>query len=858
MFWRKRRSWSDFAEEVQSHLAHEIDELQDTGTARPNANRAAHLSFGNSTSTQEAFFEQRRWRWWDQLSRDFRHALRLFWRRPGFSAVVVLTLALGIGANTAIFSVINAVLLRPLPYRAPDRLAMLWSADPAHGLQEGQVSLLNFADWKSRSRSFEDLTIFNGQTFLLGNNDGPPERMRSARVPANFFPLLGVAPILGRVFNADEEKRGEPVVVLSYGMWQRRFGGSPNVLGSDLMMDARRSRIIGVMPMSFQFPFADTQVWEPITAHRYWAARDRTGPRSFSVWRAMGRVRTGVSWNAVQLEMSGIGKQLAAEYPESRNLPDIRVVPLHTQTTGHVQLSLSVLFGSVFLMLLIACINAANLLLARGSSREREFSVRRALGAGRGTLAAQLLVESLVLALSGGLLGLALAASALRALIAFGPREIPRLAEAHIDTPVLLFTLALSVFAAIVSGLWPAMRNGSTLARSRQWTTVANRSTRNILVAGEFAIALVLLAGAGLMVRSFVRLQGVDPGFRPENLLLMRIDLHVGRTETQQVAYFREAIHRAEALPGVRSAGAISTLLWSDPEDAVEIQGRRPQQPGPCLDSVAGAYFETAGIALKQGRFFSDQDRRESPPVAIVNETMARSYWPGDDAIGKRFRFPGRWNNTWITVVGVTGDMHRQGLDRQVAPQVFLPHAQATDDMLEVIVRTAGDPGALAATVQSKIQSMDESVAKFQVTTVEQQLGEQMVERRFQTSLIGLFGFVALVLSAVGIYGVMHYFVAQRTNEIGVRMALGARYGNVLSLVLRQGLRVASIGITVGILGALAFTRLLSGLLFGVEPTDPLTFAAAPAVLLVVAMLACWIPARRAASIDPVRALRQE
>src|ERR1039457_2840641 len=858
MFWRKKRPWSDFAEEVQSHLAHEADQLQEAGVAPVNAGTTARRAFGNATSIQEEVYRRSRFWIWDQLSRDFRHAMRLFWRRPGFSAVVVLTLALGIGANTAIFSVINAVLLRPLPYFAPERLAMLWSEDSAHGLKEGHVSLLNFADWKSRSRTFEDMTVFIGQTFLLGNNDGPPERMRSARVPANFFPLLGVEPTIGRVFTEDEERRREAVAVLSYGLWQRRFGGSPNVLGSDIVKDGRKSRIVVVMPASFHFPFPHTEVWEPITTHPYWAARDRTNPRSASDWYVLGRIRAGVTWQAVQSEMSGIAHQLEAEYPENRTRTEISVVPLPTQTTGRVRLSLAVLFGSVFLMLLIACINVANLLLARGSAREREFSVRRALGAGRGRLAAQLLTESLVLSAAGGALGLALAAAALKALIAFAPPGIPRLAEARIDPQVLLFTLAVSLFSAIVSGLWPAMRNGTALARSRQWTTVANRGVRNMLVIGEFSIALVVLAGAGLMLRSFLLLQTVDPGFDPEKLLIMRIDLHVGRTAAQEVAYFRDAIERVRTIPGVLSAAAISGFLWSDPEDRVQIEGRAPQQPGPCDDLIAGPFFETAGIPLEKGRFFSDQDGPNAPAVAIINETMAKTYWPGEDAIGKRFRFPRGESSPWTTVVGVTGDMHRQGLERQVVPQVFRPDAQQSEDMLEVIVRTSVDPGAIAATVESEIQSLDKSVAKFRGTTVEQQLGQQTAERRFQTSLIGLFSLVALLLSAIGIYGLMHFFVVQRTNEIGVRMALGARYGNVLGLVLRQGMLLAGVGVLAGILGALALTHLLSTLLFGVPPTDPVTFATAPAILLGVAVLACWIPARRAAGIDPVRALRQD
>ena len=858
MFWPKKRRLDDFAEEIQSHLEHEADQVQESGQTREDAEIEARRAFGNVTLAHEEFYRSGRWLTWDRFSRDLRLALRLLWRRPGFSAVVVMTLALGIGANTAIFSVMNAVLLRPLPYREPDRLAMLWSGDPAHGLYEGRVSLLNFADWKSRSRAFEGMTIFAGQTFLLGGSDGPPERMRSARVAEDFFSLLGVDPVLGRTFSVDEEQRGEPVVILSYGLWQREFGGTKQVLGSDLIMDGRKSRIVGVMPASFRYPFKDTQVWEPMTAHPYWATRDRASPRSFSIWYVLARLRPGTGWEQAQSEMTVIGHQLETEHPENRDLPEIQVVPLSTQTVGRVRLSLFVLFGSVFLMLLIACTNVANLLLARGSAREREFSIRRALGAGRTVLAAQLLTESLVLSLTGGCLGLGLAAASLRALVAFGPRDFPRLEEAQVDPRVLLFTLLLSLFAATTSSLWPTMRTGSSAARSRQWSTVADRAIQNSLVVGEFAIALVLLAGAGLMIRSFVRLQSVDPGFRPNNLLVMRIDLHVGKSAEQQVAYFREAIERVKSLPGVHAAAAVSTFLTSDPEDSVVIEGHLPEQPGPSEDSIEGAFFETAGIPLLRGRFFSDGDRKDSPPVAIINETMARTYWPGEDPIGKRFRFSDKQTSPWLTVVGVAGDMHRQGLEKGIAPQAFLPHAQTTDDMMDVIVRTSSDPLALAAAIQNDVQSIDKGVAKFHVVTAEQQMEEQMAARRFQTLLLGTFAMIALLLSAVGIYGLMHFFVVQRTNEIGIRMALGARYVSVIALVLRQGLTLAVIGILIGVLGALGITHLLSSLLYGTTATDLVTFTAAPFILLAVAVVACWMPARRATRVDPTVALHQD
>jgi putative ABC transport system permease protein len=854
MFWRKRRSLDDFQQEIDSHLAHEAGQIRDTKSC-PDPDAAARRAFGNVTATQEASYEHGRWMFFDHLMRDLRHAVRQMKNRPGFSATVIIMLALGIGATSAIFSIVEAVLLRPLPYKDPARLAMVFSGDPAHELHEGRVSLLNFADWRSRSRDFEDMTVYIGQTFLLGTG-GSPERLRSARVQANFWTLMGVKPLLGRVFTPDEEKHADRVVVLSYQLWQRQFGGSNEALGATLHMDDRNYRVIGVMPAYFQFPFPDTKVWEPITAHPYWTERDRRSPRSESIWLALGRIKQTITWSRVQQDMDGLGRRLQAEYPGNGMPPRIVVVPLDIQATGKFRLSLWLLFGSVFLILLIACINVAGLLLARGSVREREFAVRRALGAGRLRLAAQVLTETLVLAACGGGVGLLLASSGAAAIKAFGPADIPRLAQARNDWMVILFTAAITVLTALFASVWPAIETGRAHAGSRQWTSVSARRIRDLLVAGEFALALMLVTGAGLLIHSFLRLRAVELGFRPDHLLSMRIDLHVGKTLDQQAAYFEEAIQRAEAIPGVRSAAAISGFLRSDPEDSVEIEGRPPQQPGPYDDTISGPFFETAGIPLLTGRVFSDRDARGSVPVAIVNEAMARAYWPGADPIGKRFRYSS--STPWVTVVGVTGDMRRQGIDREIAPQAFRPHRQGEEDMMDVIVRTASDPVPMAAVVRSQIQAMDKSVAKFGVATVTQELGEETGERRFDTFVVGSFAVAALFLSAMGIYGLLHHLVVQRTNEIGVRMALGASPGTVMGLVLRQGLALAIAGAGAGLLGALLVTRLLSKLLYGVTPTDPATFGIAVLLLLAVAGVASWLPARRAARTDPMLALRQE
>lgn len=853
MFWRKKRSFIDFKEEIDSHLAHETDQIRDAGRCADPAS-AARRVFGNVTTVQEAHYEYARWMWFDHLTRDLRHAMRQIKNRPGFSAIVMLTLALGIGTNSAIFSIVQAVLLRPLPYKDPSQLAMVFAGDPARELHGGRTSLLNFADWKSQNRSFEDLTIFIGQTFLLGT-DGSPERMRSARVPANFWTLLGVAPELGRVFTPEEEKQRERVCVLSYQLWQQQFGGAKDVLGNSLVMDDRSYQIVGVMPPEFRFPFPDTQVWEPITAHPYWTTRDRQNPRASSIWLVLGRIKPEVPWARAQEEMSAIERRLQGEYPGDQLPASIAVVPLDVLTTVKFRLSLWLLFGSVVLILLIACINVAGVLLARGSAREREFALRRALGAGRLRLAAQLLTETLVLAACGALLGLLLASAAIGCIKAFAPTGIPRLAETRIDWQLILFTAAITLFSALFASLWPVFQSNGTQTSSRQWTSVSMRRVRDLLVAGEFALALVLVSTAGLLIHSFLRLQAVELGFHPDHLLAMRIDLHVGKSNDQQVAYFEDAIKRVEQLPGVRSAAAITGFLRTDPEDAVEIEGRQPQHPGPCEDLIAGPYFETAGIPLLAGRVFSDRDRRASLPVAIINQTMARAYWPGHNAIGRRFRFSAA--EPWLTVVGITGDMRRQGIERAVAPQVFRPHRQGSEDMMDVIVRTTAEPSKMASAIRNQIQVIDKTVAKFSIATVDRELGEQMGERRFDTFLVCSFAFAALFLSGIGIYGLLHQLVVQRTNEVAIRLALGAHPNTVMALVLRQGLTLALIGTANGLLGAFSVSGLLSKLLYEVPPTDWITFGSSAILLLAIAGIACWVPSRRAARIDPMVVLRQ-
>ncbi len=507
-------------------------------------------------------------------------------------------------------------------------------------------------------------------------------------------------------------------------------------------------------------------------------------------------------------------------------------------------------------MLLLACINVAGLLLARGSARRREFAVRRALGAGGIRIAGQLVTETLFLSACGGVAGLLFASFGTAAIQSFGPKEIPRLNEVRIDWAVILFTGAVTVFTALLASAWPALESSKTRIASRHWISPSTRRAGDLLVVGQFALAFVLLISATLLVRSFLRLRAVDLGFRPDHLLSMRVDLHVGRSNDQQAAFFEEAIARAQSVPGVRSAAAVTDFLRTDLEDSVQIEGRPLQRPGPCEDLIAGPFFETAGVPLLRGREFSDRDSRGAPLVAIVNETMARTYWPGADPIGKRFRFT--TSEPWLTVVGVAGDMRRQGIDRPVAPQVFRPHRQSSDNMLDVIVRTSSEPEAIAAIVRTEIQAVDKTVAKFKIDTVTHELAEDASERRFDTFLVGSFALAALLLSAIGVYGLLHHTVVQRTNEIGVRVALGASPATVMRMMLRQGLTLAALGTGVGLSGALLVSRLFSRLLFEVAPTDSLTFAISVLLLIVVAGLAAYLPSRRASLIHPILALRHD
>ncbi len=801
------------------------------------------------------------------LRQDLRYGARMLLKNPGFTLIAVLTLALGIGANTAIFSVVNGVLLRPLPYFDADRVVTLWQRNNQSGAKENGASPANFFDWQSRSQAFAEMAAAEPYSLNLTGQD-EPEAFRAWLVTAGFFQILGAGALHGRTFAQEEYKAGnERVVIISYGLWQRRFGADPNLIGRTLRLNGQQYTVLGVMPPEFQFP-TGREMWAPRIA----TERDQV-IRGSGYLPVIGRLKPGVTLAQAQEEMDGIAARLTAEYPQANAERGVMVVPLPEQLTGRVRPALLVLLGAVGMLLLIACANVASLLLARAAEREREFAVRAALGAARGRLARQLLTESLLLAQLGGLLGILLAGWASSAILSLSPGDLPRVGEVRIDGRVLAFALGVSALTALIFGLAPALRfsrpdlNRSLKEGGRGTTGLARHRLRQALVVSEVALALVLLVGAGLLLRSFARLLQVNPGFSTDRALALEVHIFgVARTPELKAAFIEQTLDRIAALSGVQAAGAVSALPFHDnaisPNTAFTIEGRPlplpGQEPTAYLTVATADYFNTLGIPLRRGRFFSRFDRRDAPPVALVNETMARRYWPGEDPVGRKVSARLFGQVIACEIAGVVGDVRHTGLDSDPRPELFLPHLQNAYGSMTYVVRTAGDPLALLPAVKKEIWAVNKNLPFTSTATVEQLVSRTLDERRFTLLLLGSFAALALLLAAVGLYGLISFTTRQRTHEIGVRMALGARARDITRLVVREGLQLALPGVAIGVAGAWALTRFLSGLLFGVSATDPVTFAALSTLLLVVALLACYIPARRAAKVDPMFALRCE
>jgi putative ABC transport system permease protein len=806
----------------------------------------------------------------DTLRQDIRYAFRRLIKSPTFTAVALLTLALGIGANTAIFSVVNAVLLKPLPYPEPDEIVGIYH------LSEGTRATMsgpNFTDVKKLATTLEDAAAYTRtRTILTGR--GEPVRLDGAHVSASLFDLLGVPPALGRTFAADENEPGKHrVAILSHGLWLQRFAGDRSVVGKTLLLDGVSHEIVGVMPEGFSFPAARS-IWTPLEYTEDFTSEQR------GAWylQGVGRTKAGVRPEQAQAEIETIGRQLAKQYPDSNEGVGITAMALHEAMVGDIRQAFWILLGAVGFVLLIACVNVANLLLARAAARENEIAVRTALGAGRGRLVRQLLTESLLLAIVGGGLGLLLAVWGVEGLLALEPQGIPRLNEVRVDPNVVCFTMGLALITGLLFGVVPAFQStssgiSSTLKEGGRGalTSRGGSRMRTTLVIAEVALAVMLLAGAGLLIRSFSRLASVDPGFQVQSALTFELSLPESRYETEehQIAFFDQLMPKLQTIPGVQAAGAVISLPLSGSSIVLTfaIAGRPPvppsQQPAMQVRIATPDYFQTIGIPLKRGRFFSDGDRWGSPQVVLITEAAATQYFPNEDPLGKRITLGwGRGEDqprAGGEVVGIIGDVKDAGLDEPDPPQIYLPYRQWPVGGMSVLLKTAVPPDSVADAVRRTIYSMDGNLPVGNVRTLEALVARSISQPRFYMTLLTVFAGVALALAAIGIFGVLSYAVAQRTREIGIRMALGAHQRTVVQLIVRDAMIMASAGVAIGTVAAFLLTEwLVAKLLFNTSPYDPVTFTMVAVALAAVSLAAAYVPARRATRVDPIVALRAE
>jgi putative ABC transport system permease protein len=809
----------------------------------------------------------------EDMFQDLRFGFRMLLKNPGFTLIAVLTLALGIGANAAIFSVVNAAWLRPLPYPEAEQLVLVAHHNTKRA---GNFELTpgGYLDVREQSKSFARLAAYVAQDFNL-TGAGEPERLRGQSVSASLFPLLKVSPSAGRVFtDADDRAGASRVVILSHQLWQRRFGAQADLIGQTLTLDDQSCTVVGVMPPGFDFPDKETELWVPLVFAAN-AANDRTA----YYLSGIARLKPGVTLATAQSELDVIARNLALAFPQSNTDLGFSVESLHESLVSGFKQALFVLLGAVGCVLLIACVNVANLLLARAAVREKELAVRAALGAGRLRLLRQLLTESTLLALCGGALGLLLAVWGIKVLKLInpeGPGAIARLDEVSLDFRVLGFTLGVACLTGILFGLAPALQiskpdlQHALKEGGRGFTGAHGHRLRSLLVVTEIALSLVLLTGAGLLIRSFVRLQSVDLGFNPERLLTLRVELSDGKSQdlTRRVSFYQQVIERVRALPGVEAVGIVNAAPIVSPgmRSAIVVEDKPDPPPGqPQLANnrvVNPDYFRTLGVPLLKGRPLSAQDNLQTPAVAMINQAMARRYWGDEDPVGKRFKFAPRASDApWLMVVGVVGDIRQGGLNAAPFPELYMPFTQGHQRWARprvLFVRTAGDPLNLVAAVKEQIWAVDKDQTVWAVRTMEEIVARSLAARRFNLWLLGAFATLALVLASVGIYGVISYAVSQRTREIGVRLALGAARRDILKLIVGQGLVLTLCGVGSGVVASLALTRWLSTLLFEVSPTDPLTFAGVALLLTAVALLACYLPARRATKVKPLTALRHE
>jgi predicted permease len=860
---RSRQMDRELEDEITSHLAEATEEYVQQGLSLEEARRAARRSFGGVTQTKEVYRQVRSFAWMEDLARDFRHAFRTLRKSPAFAAAAAATLALAIGANTTMFSVLNAVLLRPLPYRSPDQLAMLWTEDPTQNLHEGRSALWDVDQWLTQSESFADMASFDSVTTTLTGAEGT-EQIVGASMSPNLLSLLGVEPVQGRSFSIQETGEQKRLVLISHRFWQARFGESNDAIGATLVLNGLPSQVIGVLPADFQIATLNADVWEPHTTRR--------SVRGGQTWFVVGRLRPNATFDQAQAEMSTIARRLNEQLPAAEANRGISVVPLSLYMVGpRSRLALWMLAGAVFCVFVIAAANVTSLSLARSTVRGREMAVRAALGASAGRIVRQLLTESVVLGAVSGLIGTLLAQVGIDLVRAFGPGNLPRLNEARLDLRVLGVALTMSLLGGILVGLAPAITamrrdvrpSGEEGGRSVSGGTSSRRIRRTLVVA-EFALAIVLLVGAGLLVRSWWYVNHIDPAFRPERVLVMQITSPPAFSiPTQRTGLYHRALEQIQAVPGVESAGIIDDLFTGNPREQTLTVERNAGNVSERLvftrDEVSADFFKTLGTPLLAGRFISIEDRAEGPRVAIINDALARRSWPGQDPVGKRFKLgPQDSDGAWYTVVGVVGNMRRQGLEREALPQMFVSLAQNPPSRnVDLFIRTSSDdPMAMAWALRAAVARVEKNAAISGVAPLEQQLGTYLTQRRFQTSLLTGFSIVALLMAAIGIYGLIQYSVATRTHEIGLRLALGADAGHIFRMMIGEGLTLSLTGVALGLVGAWWLGRAGSSLLSGVTATDPLTFVAVSLLLTAVAIAACYFPARRAMAVDPIVALR--
>jgi predicted permease len=886
-FWKRGRHDKELGEEIDGHLEMAKRDLIDRGESADRAERSARREFGNVALVQNVTREQWGWVWLEEFLQDLRFGARTLRKNPGFTAIAVLTLALGIGANTSLFSVVNGVLLNPLPYPNPEQLVTLHESKP--NFKTGSISYPNFRDWQKDNHTFSAMAITRTYTFSLTGR-GDAEQLRARFISSDFFSVLGVNPVLGRTFvTGEDEIGGPPLVVIGAGLWKRKFGASPDVLGKTLTLDGKDYTIVGVTPAAFDLFLRSVRITEVYVPIGQW--NNPLLPRRGAGLgiHGVGRLKPGVTFEQATANLERISQNLATAFPDTNNGITAGMIPLRKSMLGNVQPTLLVLFGAVGFVLLIACVNVANLLLARSTGRTREFAIRSALGAGQGRLVRQLLTESILLALAGGAIGLALAQWATSAMLSVVPAELPRAAEIRVDAHVLIFTMGASLLAGILFGLAPALKTSQprlheTLKESGRGSSGTRHRAQSVFVALEMAMALVLLIGAGLMIRSLTALWSVDPGFHPDHVVTFGLALPPSMMTASPQAmrsYLRDLDNRLSATPGVQAVsqswGAVP--LGNDDDQLFWMDG----QPKPAndndmdwtLDYIVGPdYLRVMGIPLQRGRFFTPSDDERSPLVGVVDDVCARKYFGKEDPIGKRIVMSSMdlsSNGNKVQIVGVVGHVTQWGLDsdktQSLRAQLYLPCLQMSDSYIAgvpggggtfVMARGEGATSALLESLRQTTRQMNREQVIYTPETMDEMISSTLAPRRFSMILLGVFAGLALVLSSVGIYGVISYLVGQRTREIGIRVALGARRTDVLRLVLGHGVKMALIGVAIGLVASLGLTRLMANMLYGVSPVDPLTFLGVALILTFVALAACYIPARRAMRVDPMVALRYE